>query len=150
HLSHSFLAIVTVLSTTSGLCFPMGLFWMFSKHLTASQAHAWQLAQSLVHANRLKSEFLDTMSHELRSPLHVIIGNASILRDGARGPWTGEQVYLLDRISKYGIELLHLVQSTLDLSRIENGRMPIHIESFALSDVMAEVREATTPLPKSD
>lgn len=150
HLPHGFLTLVTVLATTWGLCFPMGLFWMFSSSLTTSQTRAWQLAQSLAHAHHLKSEFLDTMSHELRSPLHVIIGNAQMLREGASGAWTGEQVHLLERISKYAVELLRLVQSTLDLSRLENGRMPMHIERFAMRDVLAEVEEAIKPLPKPD
>jgi signal transduction histidine kinase len=147
-LPRAFLAMLTVIATTWGLVFPMGLFWMFSRSLTDSQAQAWELAQSLARANHLKTEFLNTMSHELRSPLHVIIGNTQILLEGSEGTWSTEQVRLLERVNTYAVELLRLVQSTLDLSRIETGRMPMHVERFSLHGVVEEVKEATAAVPR--
>ena len=82
------------------------------------------------------------MSHELRSPISVIIGNTQMLRDGAYGEITSEQNRTLARMETYSIELLRLIESALEVSRLESGRMPVRLERFIVGDVVDEVLEA--------
>jgi PAS domain S-box-containing protein len=91
-------------------------------------------------ANRLKSEFLAKMSHEVRTPMHVILGMAEIALDGPLSP---EAEDLIRRIRASAAGLVALVDSILDLSRIEAGRLELQRRSFRLRGV---VRDALEPL----
>ncbi len=78
-----------------------------------------RLVEELTHAGQLKSEFVSTMSHELRTPLSVILGYTDVLRDELHAD---EQHRTLDRIRRSGMELLDMIESTLDLNRLEAGK----------------------------
>ena len=84
------------------------------------------LHEKLEQANRVKAQFLATTSHELRTPIHIIIGNLDILLGGFLGELTPG-------------EALNLISSLLDLSRIEAGQFVIHVEEFRLEDVWKEL-----------
>jgi signal transduction histidine kinase len=100
----------------------------------------------LERASRSKSEFVATMSHELRTPLTVIMGYTDLLLDGAFGPLTATQDNIVQKVQLSSRELLGLVNSTLDLSRLEAGRMPVEIRETCLADVVAEVDTETRRL----
>jgi len=85
--------------------------------LTA-KTQAKELAET---ANRAKSEFLANMNHELRTPLNAIIGFSQLL--GRRQNLDSEQQEYLGIINRNGEHLLALINSILDLSRIEAGRV---------------------------
>lgn len=76
-------------------------------------------------ANRQKSNILSVMSHELRTPLVSIIGYNDLLLDGVAGSLTEEQVDALKRIDRNAKNLLELINSVLDLSRIETGQVSV-------------------------
>jgi len=85
-------------------------------------------------ANRAKSEFLATMSHELRQPLNAILGYTQLLDMGLVGPITAEQHDHLMRLRASGIHLLSLVNDVLDLAKVEAGRLTIaRIEARAMA-----------------
>ena len=90
-------------------------------------------------ANRTKSEFLANVSHELRTPLNAIIGFSEIMQSGMFGdlgsPKYGE--YCQD-IHQSGTYLLGVINDVLDMSRIEAGRMTLHVEELALDDLVEE------------
>ncbi|MFN7919305.1 MAG: PAS domain S-box protein [Bryobacteraceae bacterium] len=90
-------------------------------------------------ANKLKSEFLASMSHELRSPLHTIIGFAELLREGLEGELNERQKRFIDNIHGDSLHLLALINDILDLSKIESGRLEIRAEDFLLEPVVADV-----------
>jgi signal transduction histidine kinase len=96
-------------------------------------------------ALRAKSEFLSTMSHELRSPLHVIVGYADILADdvpaGLQAP--------LSRIRHSAVDLLQLVENTMNAARIEAGKLQVHLETFEPAAVLREVEENVRALPEA-
>jgi len=99
-----------------------------------------RLVADLQRANRLKSEFLGTMSHELRTPLNAILGYADLMRDGALGAVGTEQEEALARILINGRALLELINMTLDVNRLEAGRVTVSAAEFSLDDLFAELR----------
>src|ERR1035438_4138870 len=74
-------------------------------------------------ASRMKSEFLSNMSHELRSPLNGIIGFSELLYDGKLGALEARPREFVGRIHASASHLLQLINSVLDLSRIEAGQL---------------------------
>ena len=91
------------------------------------------------YASRAKSDFLANMSHELRTPLNAIIGFAEILRDELVGTLNPEQKECANDIRVSGQHLLEMINDILDLSKIEAGKMVLHLESFPIVDAVQEV-----------
>jgi signal transduction histidine kinase/CheY-like chemotaxis protein len=90
-------------------------------------------------ASQHKSQFLANMSHELRTPLNAIIGVTEMLREDARDLKRDDELEPLDRVLGAARHLLALINDILDLSKIEAGRMDLHIESFAIAPVVQDV-----------
>ena len=97
-------------------------------------------------ASRAKSEFMARMSHELRTPLNAILGYSELIEDEMRE--RGEQASLGDllRIRAAGKHLLSLINDILDISKIEAGKMLVHIEEFPLAVAIEEVAATSRPL----
>jgi signal transduction histidine kinase len=104
-----------------------------------------RLVESLRGASRLKSEFIGTMSHELRSPLNVVIGYLDLLADGDVGPLSAEQLRTLERIREHSVQLLELIQETLDVNRLEAGLLPLDLEAFTVREFLDEVKDSIPP-----
>jgi signal transduction histidine kinase len=102
-----------------------------------------RLMSELNEADQMRSEFVATMSHELRTPLGVIIGYTDLLVDGALGELAEEQDDVLRRIRKNSWDLLELISSTLDLSRLQRGRLPLCVTETSLGNVLHQIREET-------
>jgi signal transduction histidine kinase len=84
------------------------------------------------------------MSHELRTPLNAIIGVSEMLREDAEA--AKQDLEPLDRVLGAGRHLLALINDILDLSKIEAGRMELHLESFALAPLIEGVIKTIEPL----
>ncbi len=96
--------------------------------------------------NRLKSEFLASMSHELRTPLHTIIGFSDLLAEEMKGPLNDTQKRFVEHIRNDSRHLLELISDTLDLSKIEAGRLTLNKEEFTVSDAIGGWIEKLRPL----
>jgi len=90
-------------------------------------------------ATRTKSQFLANVSHELRTPLNAIIGLAEMLREEAEELDEGDLSEPLQRIVSAGRHLLHLINDLLDLTKIEAGRLDLHIEDFHIPSMVHDV-----------
>jgi len=101
-------------------------------------------SRQLAEASQQKSQFLANMSHELRTPLNAIIGVTEMLREDAEA--LKQDTEPLDRVLGAGRHLLALINDILDLSKIEAGRMELHLESFALGPLIEGVIRTIEPL----
>ncbi len=104
---------------------------------------AMEKAQS---ANKAKSDFLAKMSHELRTPLNAIIGYSEMLIEEAEDDGLDMYGEDLSKINSSGEHLLTLINDILDLSKIEAGKMELHIEEFKLSDILKQIEATAKPL----
>jgi signal transduction histidine kinase/DNA-binding response OmpR family regulator/ligand-binding sensor domain-containing protein/protocatechuate 3,4-dioxygenase beta subunit len=97
-------------------------------------------------ANAAKSTFLASMSHELRTPLTAIIGFSEMLLAEAETDGKKEQAEDLTRINDSATHLLGLINDILDLSKVEAGKMDLHLETFDVAKLVADVRDTIQPL----
>lgn len=105
-----------------------------------------RLNEALREANLVKSEFLATMSHELRTPLTAIIGFTELLLEGLMGELTEEQQDSLREVLHNAADLLDLINSLLDLTKIESGKMRLEVRPFDLAETFQRVVSTITPL----
>ncbi len=97
-------------------------------------------------ANKTKSAFLANMSHELRTPLNAIIGYSEILIEEGDEMEGKEFLPDLERIVSSARHLLQLINEILDLSKIEAGKMTMHLELVEVPKIMREVKTIIKPL----
>jgi signal transduction histidine kinase len=101
-----------------------------------------QLQEALAH----KRDFLASMSHELRSPLHVIIGYAGMLLDEPDAVPDPEARRLVDRIRERGVFLHGMISDLLDLAKVDAGRMEVRIAPVELDGLVERVAAVFAPL----
>jgi signal transduction histidine kinase len=97
-------------------------------------------------ANKAKSDFLANMSHELRTPLNAILGFSDAMLEGITGEINSKQKKYLINISTSGKHLLYLINSVLDLSKIEADKMVLNMEMFSAEETIEEVYQLMVPL----
>jgi signal transduction histidine kinase/DNA-binding response OmpR family regulator len=133
--------LAAVAGATSSVAVLLGLLlltvavWRIQKEKTA-----------VLEATQAKTQFLANMSHELRTPLNAIIGYSEMLQEEAEDAGRTDFLPDLGRIRVAGKHLLQLINSVLDLSKIEAGRMDLYLESFSVRDLAAEAESVVKPL----
>jgi PAS domain S-box-containing protein len=95
-------------------------------------------------ANLAKSDFLSSMSHELRSPLNAILGFAQLINSDTPPP-TPSQAASIDQILHAGWYLLQLINEILDLAQIESGKLALSREPTSLGEVLLECQAMIEP-----
>ncbi|MDI1334591.1 MAG: PAS domain S-box protein, partial [Lacunisphaera sp.] len=99
-----------------------------------------QCAKALAEkANRAKSDFLSSMSHELRSPLNAILGFAQVMEVANPAP-SAAQLKCINHILQAGWHLLKLINEILDLAKIESGKLSLSPESVSVAEVLLECK----------
>ena len=105
-----------------------------------------QLYEKLKHANEtleqtleVKSMLTGVMAHELKTPIHVIMGTASLLADGMCGELNKEQREGVGKIEASADEMLRLIESSLDMARLEQGKMPLIVTEVRVRELLAEL-----------
>ncbi|MEO0406472.1 MAG: response regulator [Cyanobacteria bacterium P01_A01_bin.135] len=97
-------------------------------------------------ANSAKSKFLANMSHELRTPLNAILGYSEILEEELEDIGGADLIKDVHKIHGAGEHLLGLINSILDLSKIEAGKMELFLETFEIAPMVEAVTTTFTPL----
>jgi len=108
-----------------------------------------QKSHELELASQHKSQFVADMSHELRTPLAAILGFAELIQEGFYGPLPDKSMDALTRIRSNGKHLLGLINSVLDIVKIESGQSNLNLGEYALGNVVETVRAATEALAES-
>lgn len=97
-------------------------------------------------ANRLKSEFLSNMSHELRTPLNSINALSNVLIMQSADKLDDDETNYLKIIERNGKRLLSLINDILDLSKVEAGKMELHLKPFSLNRALTSIAESVQSL----
>jgi signal transduction histidine kinase/DNA-binding response OmpR family regulator len=97
-------------------------------------------------ASDAKSQFMANMSHELRTPMNAILGYSEMLIEDAEDGGLADMVDDLKKINVAGRHLLELINAVLDLSKIEAGRMDLHIEPIDVVELLEGVMSVARPL----
>jgi signal transduction histidine kinase len=115
-------------------------------HLQELQLITENAKKMAEEANRTKSSFLANMSHELRTPLNAIIGYSEILAEDAQENGQESAVQDLGKIQSSGRHLLSLINDVLDLSKIESGKMELHLETVNIPQLIQEITDTIQPM----
>jgi signal transduction histidine kinase len=99
------------------------------------------LLEALQRANDAKSEFLASVSHDLRTPLNVLLGYTQLLSEGTFGRVNAEQTDTLQRMQRTANAQLALIDDLLDLARIEQGKLGCTLRSVHVGELVGSLRE---------
>ncbi|HTN21468.1 MAG TPA: response regulator [Pelobium sp.] len=105
-------------------------------------------AEELALSTKYKSEFLANMSHELRTPLNSILLLSRLTAENPEGNLNEEQIESAKVIQSSGHGLLALIDEILDLSKIESGKMEVHIEPTPINTITTELKNLFAPTAK--
>lgn len=120
----------------------LGVFLIKSVHNEVKQREELKITnEKLVQLNKLKSEFLSFASHQIKSPMTVVKGYASLIYDGTYGPVSDEVKGAAVNIKESADRLISLVGDFLDLRKIEEGQMEYHFEKINLSRIVGSMVE---------
>ena len=123
------------------LLFVADLIFMmyFNKRLKLS-------AEAAETANRAKTDFLSTMSHDIRTPMNAIVGLTAIAEKGTKEPETAEY---LKKIRLAGGHLLTLINDILDISKIESGKLTLNPVAFSIVETASNLVNISQPTVKA-
>ncbi len=108
-----------------------------------------QKGRELEIASQHKSQFVANMSHELRTPLAAVLGYAELMEEGIYEPLGDKSLAALARIRSNGKHLLGLINTVLDIAKIESGQFSLNLSEYALDSVVETVRVATESLAET-
>jgi signal transduction histidine kinase len=119
--------------------------WAYAANITAALDRA-RVTERLASLERVKGQFLNLASHELRSPLGVINGYLSMLEQGALGQLKPAGVRAVEVLKAKTVEMNLLVAQMLDAARLEDGRLALKRDRLDLCDVAEEAMKVVQPL----
>lgn len=130
------IAIVSVATVGFGYA---QIYKMQSKRLLDINAELQGERERAEAVSELKSRFLANMSHEIRTPMNAILGMTQILRTE---DLSAKQLERVNIINESGDALMRILNDILDLSKVEAGKVEIHVTPFDLCDLMRSVEAA--------
>jgi two-component system CheB/CheR fusion protein len=107
-------------------------------------AREQELRLAAEEANRLKDEFLATMSHELRNPLNVILGYSELLLRTEEIKKSPQLLKMGDALRRNALAQSHLIRDLLDLSRLRSGKLTLNTETVALMPAITNAVETVS------
>jgi signal transduction histidine kinase/HAMP domain-containing protein len=106
-------------------------------------------SRELEIASQHKSQFVANMSHELRTPLAAMLGYAELMEEGIYEPLGEKSLAALTRIRSNGKHLLGLINTVLDIAKIESGQFTLNMQEYSIDTVVETVRVATESLAQN-
>ncbi len=116
-----------------------------TKELQETNERLRQANIRLTELDKLKSQFLATVTHEIKTPLTSIIGYTCLMMNQKNKSLDNEHIDILTRINRNSQTLENLIEQLLDLSKIESGKIEMNLERFYLKDVIDEAIYITEP-----
>jgi signal transduction histidine kinase/CheY-like chemotaxis protein len=117
-----------------------------NREIETARASLEEKAEQLALSSKYKSEFLANMSHELRTPLNSLLILSKVLASNESGNLTDKEVDSAATIHNAGSDLLALINDILDLSKVEAGKMDVHVGRTSLAGVRDYVERSFRPL----
>jgi signal transduction histidine kinase len=105
-------------------------------------------AAELKKSNKAKDEFLGIVSHELRTPMNVILGYLSLLHEGMLGELNEEQNRALDTVAKHSKDLLEMIESIMEATKIESGAVIIEAQQVDVASIFDDLKSQYDVLPR--
>ena len=115
--------------------------FFYGQHLERKNVALAALADEVNAASAIKGEFVGAVSHELRSPLNVILGYLEMALDGELGPLTEHLESALRQTQAQSMALLEMITALLDLNRFEAGRVPLERAPVVVGELLTEVAD---------
>ncbi|MGE5499540.1 MAG: response regulator, partial [Syntrophothermus sp.] len=100
-----------------------------------------------IEATNLKSQFLASMSHELKTPLNSVLGLTELVLNDKTVSLQGRE--RLEVVLRNGNRLMNLINDILNFSRMESGKMDVRMEEFTIGEILSEIRIQIEPLLRS-
>ena len=122
------------------------IFYLYYRLSRRQMLELSKAREEAVSANRAKSEFLSSMSHDIRTPMNAIIGMTEIARKNILDPARAEEC--LRKVQLSSKHLLGLINDVLDMSKIESGKMSLNIAPASLRDTMDDIVNIIRPQVK--
>ncbi|MCD8068202.1 MAG: response regulator, partial [Lachnospiraceae bacterium] len=122
------------------------MIFVFVRYYRLTQHYVHDLEEArkeAMHANQAKSEFLSSMSHDIRTPMNAIIGMTEIALKNQQDPMRVEDC--LQKIKLSGRHLLGLINDVLDMSKIESGKMALRMAHISLCELMDDTVNIIQP-----
>ncbi|MDF1809468.1 MAG: CHASE domain-containing protein [Phycisphaerales bacterium] len=134
-----------------------GLLTMITWSITRTKAKAIRIAGSMTtsireseyrqrllalqaeSANRAKSDFLANMSHEIRTPMTAILGYGELLEDNVSNESSESNIEAIASIQRSGKHLMMIINDVLDLSKVESGKLKVHLDQCEILDTVRDV-----------
>lgn len=123
------------------------VFRMYYKLTQVQMKELDEAKKEAVHANQAKSEFLSSMSHDIRTPMNAIIGMTEIAQKNLEDPVRVEDC--LRKVKLSSKHLLGLINDILDMSKIESGKMTLNMNPMSLKETMDDIVNMMQPQIKA-
>src|SRR6266704_425271 len=134
-----FVGWIVSLATVLGLALVIRHERRQARRLVERSKELERLSSELLRVNKMKSEFLANVSHELGTPLNAIVGFVDLLREGVYGELAPRQAGPVQRIEASANHLRHLVDQILDLAKMAAGRLDVHTEVLDIRPFILDV-----------
>ena len=144
--NYEFDAAITVETVRDAQGKAIALRWLVrdisSRKQAEEQLHRTQLQNmQLIEAERLKNQFISTLSHELRTPMNAILGFSTLVQQRVHKQGDGDLLPMVERIFRNGKHLLTMIEDMLDFSRLQANRLVLKPDQFDLVELTATTAE---------
>lgn len=101
-----------------------------------------EMARQLTELDKLKAEFVSVASHELKTPINVVLGYSALLREGVYGSLNEKQSEIVQTLETQAKSLGRLVKQLLDISRFEAGGGKLEVRTIKLESFLGELERS--------